>query len=388
MHFDIKFLDGKLLLKVVALGIALLFAKQVLSLESDSGSNGSAINWSSMETYQHVLSESPLSLTKAGTHVLSGKSTKSITVSTDGKVRLILAGVNIRNTNGPAISIENADKAVIELAAGSENYLEDASTRDDDGIDGVIYSSDDLIFQGSGKLTVKANFEDGIVSKDDLDFYGGVFDISSGDDGIRGKDSLVIHGGVISVVAKGDGIKSSNEGDSEKGNIHIKGGSITIDCDDDGIKAVNDIVVDGGQINVVNSLEGMEASNIILNDGDIRVVASDDGINAVNDNWRGDMSITVNGGNIDVTVGTGDTDAFDSNGSILIAGGNINVTAPTSSFDSDGGAKMTGGTLVVNGQKMTEIPAGRRGGGRWGGRGMGGSREGRGEGRGMRESSE
>jgi len=363
-------MNKKLILSVTTIAISLLFNSQVYSLEPPV--NKSGIDWPSLKTHQHKLNNSVLNITEAGTHVLSGKSTASVSVSSDGFVRLILNGVDIRSTEGAAIRIDNADKAVIELAHGTENYLEDAAKRQDEGIDGVIYSSDDLMFQGSGKLRVKSNFEDGIVSKDDLTFFSGDYDINSADDGIRGKDSLLIEGGVIYVVAKEDGIKSSNDGNPEKGNIHITGGTITVECDDDAIKAVNNIVVDGGQINVLKSLEGMEATSITLNAGDVNVVADDDGINATSDSYSADMSIIVNGGNINVTVGTGDTDAFDSNGTILVAGGNINITAPTSSFDSDRGATMTGGTLVVNGQTLTELPAGRRGRGGRRGMGMGG----------------
>lgn len=366
-------MNKKIILAAIVFGITLLSSGQAFSLEPSANKTG--IDWSSLESYEHKLSNKTLNITKAGTHVLSGKSTASVTVSSDGFVRLILNGVEIRSTQGAAIRIDNADKAVIELAAGTENYLEDAAKRKDDGIDGVIYSSDDLMLQGSGKLSVKSNFEDGIVSKDDLTFFDGNYNINSADDGIRGKDSLLIEGGVISVLAKEDGIKSSNDGNPEKGNIHITGGTITIECDDDGIKAVNNIIVDGGQINVVKSLEGMEATSITLNGGDVTVVADDDGINATSDSYTAEMSIVVNGGNINVTVGTGDTDAFDSNGTILVAGGNINITAPTSSFDSDRGATMTGGTLVVNGETLTELPAGRRGRGGMGGRGMGRSRD-------------
>ena len=324
--------------------------------------NKSGIDWSTLNTYEHVLSNNALNIIRSGTHVLSGKSSASVNVNTDGNVRLILNGVDIRSSAGAAIYIENTDNTVIELASSSQNTLEDAKTRNDKAINGALYSSDDLMFQGAGKLNIKANFQDGIVSKDDLDFFSGEYNISSVDDGIHGKDSLTIEGGIISVVAKGDGIKSSNEDDPEKGSIYINGGSTTIYSGDDGIAAINNIVVNDGQIKVLNSIEGMEASTITINDGDIRVVARDDGINAVNDNRLGNMSITVNGGNIDVTVGRGDTDAFDSNGTILITGGNINVTAPTSSFDSSRGSEMTGGTLVVNGELLTELPAERRGG--------------------------
>lgn len=336
--------------------------------EQDSGHTSplkSDMDWSILGQYEHTLSDESLTLKRAGTHLLVGKSNAGIKVDTDGNIRLVLSGVNIQSEKGAAIYIANAKNTVIELAAGSENYLEDASSREDNSIDGAIYSSDDLILQGSGQLSITANFQDGIVSKDDLNILGGHYNISSIDDGIRGKDSLVIEGGTISIISQDDGVKSSNENDPEKGSIHIKDGTITVQSGDDGFSAVNNIVVDGGQINVLESVEGMEASTITFNGGDITIVASDDGINAVNDNGLGNMSIIVNGGNIDVTVGHGDTDAFDSNGTILIAGGSVNVTAPTSSFDSNRGNQMTGGHLIVNGETLTEIPSGRgRGRGR------------------------
>ncbi|MNW22812.1 hypothetical protein D3C71_2245330 [compost metagenome] len=66
-------------------------------------------------------------------------------------------------------------------------------------------------------------------------------------------------------------------------------------------------------------------------------------------------------------MGSGDTDAFDSNGDISINGGTINVEA-TSAFDADGTAQLNGGDVTVNGEKITQITQSRGGGG--GGRGM------------------
>lgn len=81
--------------------------------------------------------------------------------------------------------------------------------------------------------------------------------------------------------------------------------------------------------------------------------AKNDGINAapkVNNN----VSIEVNGGTINVSMGSGDTDAFDANGNISINGGTIAVEA-TSAFDADGTAALNGGNVTVNGQKITQI---------------------------------
>jgi len=322
--------------------------------------------WTGLPTTEIVLTDRTLTITEGGTYILTGKSTAGIVVKSDDNIRLVLDGVSIVSDDGAAIHIENADNTVIHLADGSENYLEDSATRSDPGIDGAIFSSDDLFLSGTGKLSVQANYKDGIVSKDDLVISSGTYVVKSADDGIRGKDSLLIEGGDIQVTAADDGIKSTNDSDLEKGYVRITGGSIKIDAVDDAIKAVTSIIVDGGNIETSRSLEGMEATNITINDGNIVVVAIDDGINAVRDGLGGDVFITVNGGKINVTVGYGDTDAFDSNGTLLIAGGDITVTAPTSSFDYEWSGEMTGGTIVVNGQTMTSLPVSR-----WGGRGGG-----------------
>ena len=318
--------------------------------------------WAGLGTSEVTLSDDPFVIRQAGTYVLRGTSNAGIVVNTEGKVRLVLDGVAVTNQSGAAIAVENADKTVVHLAAGSENYLEDSRTRSDAEIDGAVFSADDLEFEGSGKLSVRSNFADAIVSNDDLIITSGTYVIESVDDGIRGKDSLVITGGDFSIAAASDGIKSSNDSDAEKGYILIEGGSLEIEVGDDAIEAVSSITVNGGSIDVKQSLEGMEATNITINDGDIRIIARDDGVNAVWGGVGGDVFIAVNGGRIDVTVGNGDTDGFDSNGSIVIAGGYISVTAPRSAIDYEQSAEMTGGTLVVNGQTLDSIPRSRMGG--------------------------
>lgn len=57
-----------------------------------------------------------------------------------------------------------------------------------------------------------------------------------------------------------------------------------------------------------------------MNDGKITLYAKNDGINAA-PKVNSDVAIEVNGGTIDVRMGSGDTDAFDANGNIYINGG-------------------------------------------------------------------
>ena len=56
-----------------------------------------------------------------------------------------------------------------------------------------------------------------------------------------------------------------------------------------------------------------------------------------------------------MTIGQGDTDAIDSNGDIVVNGGYIDITA-NSAFDYDGTASYNGGTIIINGEQVNEIP--------------------------------
>ena len=327
------------------------------------------VDWSTLPTQTIELTNDGLSVTEPGTYILSGNTTGNITVDTDGYVRLALDGVSINSSTGSALQIDNAKKTVIQLVNDSENSIRDGATRADESIDGAIYSSDDLVFEGEGKLTVEAQFADGIVSKDSLWIKSSDITVTSVDDGIRGKDMLSISGGTISVNAQGDGLKSTNETDAGEGNLVISGGSVTIQSGDDGIKSEQKAWITGGTINVAKSVEGIEAPVIIIDGGDITVYASDDGLNAsASAITTTGLSITINNGTLAVTVGPGDTDAIDSNGDIVVNGGTITITAPTSSFDFDGTGNINGGTVTVNGQTITTMPTQMMGGGAMGGR--------------------
>ena len=330
------------------------------------------VDWSSLPTTEVTLTDEGLTITEAGTYVLTGTSTRQVTVASDGNVRIILDGVTINSTTGAAIQVDSAELTVLELAEGSTNTISDASTRSDEEIDGAIYSADDLVITGSGTLDVTATFADGIVGKDDLMILSGTIDVTSVDDGIRGKDSLTIADGTITIDAAGDGLKASNDTDLGEGQLVITGGDITIASGDDAVKAEQQISISGGTIDIEESVEGIEAPVVVIDDGDITVNASDDGINASASAIVTDgLSVTINGGTLAVVMGSGDTDAIDSNGDLTITGGTIDITAQ-SPFDFDGTGTLSGGTITVNGQQVTELTNQMMGGGGQMGGGPGG----------------
>lgn len=247
-----------------------------------------------------------VTITEAGVYRLSGDLEGQVVVAApdDAQVVLILDGVDITNSEGPAIEIQTADDAAINLAKGSKNTVSDASSYDEDAeANAAIYSDSDLTISGTGSLTVKANGNDGITSKDDLVILSGTITVKAKDDALRGKDSLVVEGGTLNLTAsEGDGLKSDQEDDETKGYIYVTDGTITIDAGDDGIQSQTDTVITGGTITaaaaddgvkgekilsiadatvtVTKSTEAMEAANIAIFSGTVDLTASDDGINA------------------------------------------------------------------------------------------------------------
>ena len=99
----------------------------------------------------------------------------------------------------------------------------------------------------------------------------------------------------------------------------------------------------------------MESTYIQINDGTINIYATDDGINAARKSSAYTPTVEINGGEITVEVGPGDTDGIDTNGNLIITGGIISVTG-NSTFDVDGSVTFTGGTVIVNGQQVDTIP--------------------------------
>lgn len=184
-----------------------------------------------------------ITITEEGTYLLSGSlSNGSVVVAADEnvKVHLILNGVDINNDCSAAVYIKTADKVFITLAPDSENVLSNDGTYeaiDDNNIDSVIFSKSDLTLNGSGSLTVTANEEHGIVSKDDLVITGGTYAVTAAGQGLSGKDSIRILDGDFTITSGKDALHSENEDNAEKGFVYIAGGNFNLTASGDGISA-------------------------------------------------------------------------------------------------------------------------------------------------------
>ena len=212
--------------------------------------NGSTIN---VDGIGAQVQDSTLTITSGGTYVISGQLTDGqiIIDSADKQtVRIILNGAEINSSSSAPIYVKQAEKAVLSLEAGTSNSVSDTANyvleAGSDEPDATIFSKADLTINGTGSLTIAANYNNGITSKDDLKIMEGTINISSVGDAIKGKDMVAIKEGNITVDATEDGIKSTNNTDAGKGFIYIEGGNLDITAGNDGIQAETDIKILGG----------------------------------------------------------------------------------------------------------------------------------------------
>ena len=304
-----------------------------------------------------AVSDSTVTISKSGTYVISGQSDGvqiKIEAEKTDDVHIVLNGVTMTNTNA-AISAKSAGHVYVTLVDGTTNSLSDSATNSDEKADAAFFSKVDLTINGKGILNVDGKKNNGIKANDTLHITGGTYNITAVGDAFNVNDELNITGTTMTVDAKEDGVKVDNDDDTSVGTMYLSDNTITVTAGDDGIHASGDLVIDSGTYTVKNSTEGLEGKSITINGGGITIYSTDDGVNAANKNaQQSEIFFTMNGGNLTVEVGQGDTDPIDSNGNITVTGGTIKMTGQTG-FDFDGTASYTGGDIYLNGEKQTEI---------------------------------
>ncbi len=180
-------------------------------------------------------------------------------------------------------------------------------------------------------------------------------------DGDDEDDATITEGGYTIYINSGDFVITSSDDaiHTNSGNVVIKGGTFKINTNDDGITADLLTQIDGGTIEIQSSYEGIEGAYVKITGGDITIFASDDGINSASDDTSITEYIIISGGKIKVDA---NGDGLDSNGSILMTGGEVTVCGPTSNadgaLDAENGILVNGGTLIAySSLGMVETPA-------------------------------
>ncbi len=247
---------------------------------------------------------------------------------------LVLGGVNIACASSAPIFVgTGTGVTTIVLKAGTQNFVSDGAVYtnlDEDGEpDATIFSKSDLVITGTGSLSIDANYNNGLKSKDVLTIESGTIIVDAVDDAIVGRDQAVVRNGNITVQAGGDGLKSTNDEDTDKGNVTIEGGTIHITCGADAVQAETTVVITGGELTLVTA----GGSSVV-----IPSTATAKGV-------KGTTSVTIRGG--DFTINAAD-DALHSNGTLAIEGGTFTLASADDAIHADTSLVISGGTTAIS----------------------------------------
>lgn len=287
----------------------------------------------------------------------------SFTLYSSKKQAIWLSDVSITSTIGAAINNQSGKRTFVYVEGS--NTLSDSSsasysTSGDEDMKGVVFSEGQLVFSGSGTLTVNANnaqSKSGIVSDDYVRFMASptvkVVAGSSAGHGIRGKEFVQVSDGTLGVTTKAamkKGIGSDDYVLVEGGATTITvGGGVAYDSDDAeykgsaGIKADNYFAMTGGYVTITNSGAGGKGISAGSYDYDSTT-------HAVADSY-------ISGGTLKITTTGSESNDVSSKG--------IKIGWVTKSGSGDratvtgyaGNLKISGGSVVVSSSKSEGVEA-------------------------------
>ena len=337
------------------------------------------------------------SVSRLITYALSGNGNGQISIYGSIKQQIVLNGLNLTCSDGPAINNQCHKKCFVVV--NGTNTLTDGSsyTSTTEDRKAAFFSEGQLIFSGSGTLTVKGNYKhaiasddyihltseagtfvlnaasDGLHANDAMYISGGTVTIDAGSDGIQCDSTITIAGGALTITADADGIQSDTT------NIVISGGEITITkAGDKGIVAFGNVNISGGTIRVTSQYKCIKAGkkenntiisagNITISDGDIQLICTGTSTSGGRGGWGGSSSsdsstpegmeakgtITISGGKVYVQSSD---DAINAAGDLTISGGCVMAySTGNDGIDSNGNTYIKGGVVYAIGSSSPEV---------------------------------
>lgn len=282
-------------------------------------------------------------ITGKGKYVISGTLTDgSVIVDADSsaKVWIMLDGVDITCSTGACLDVEQADKVFLTLAEGSNNRLTTMGFSAENrtaGMDGAVFSRDDLTINGTGSLTVTAAEESGIVCNDELVFTGGSITVDAAADALHVNDNLRILETQLNLKAGDDGISLTGL-ESE---LYWESGTLTATATGDGINAENNIRILNGSLTLEAGDDGISVGGVTgtleITGGTVQIIAADKGIAAEN-------SVTLAGGNVEIVA---EDDGISTAGLFRMEDGKLAITTRDDGIHSDTAVEIRGGTVQI-----------------------------------------
>ncbi len=299
------------------------------------------------------------------------------------KQAIVLNGLELTNLNGAAINNQNKKRTFVVV--NGKNTLADGTkytdTPEDEDEKGAFFSEAQLIFSGSGSLSVTSTGGKAGISSDD---YVRVLDTptitvsAAKGHGIRGKDAVVIGGGKLDISVS----KAGKKAITSDGTVRIDGGDVKLtvsgDVDDSdltdlssssGIKADVAFVMNGGALSITNSGQGGkgisgDAGGLIAGGTiDIAVTgtnyevpaASAAGLEDTSSSAKGikfDGKLVITGGT--VTVSAKNHEAIEAKGELIVTGGDVYATSSDDAINS-------GSNMILGGGRVCAISTGNDG---------------------------
>jgi len=342
-------------------------------VENSTFSSTVSINFGATVSITNPLSGSGVSIVQTGSDIvitstvsqveyqLSGTTTNgSVKIYSTNKFELNLNNVSITSSSGPAINIQTSKTAYVVIADGTTNTLVDAVTYPTSTEDqkGTLCSVGQIVFSGTGNLTVTGNNKHAIVSDQYIRVRSGNITVTGAvKDAMHSSDYFIVDGGTLNLTASDDGIEC------DEGYIIINDGTFNINSVSHGITASYDsgdktivpyFTINGGTIKAtVSAGEGIQCKNVLtINNGNITTTSTDDGMNA-------DTAIYINNGSLYLTSSA--NDGMESNGIVTITGGK--TVAIGSQVAKNGvncgnrAFKITGGLVLGTGAETSEPTA-------------------------------
>ena len=334
-------------------------------------------------------------------YVLSGTTDNGCFKLYSSKKSVIrLEGVSITNLSGPAVNNQSKKRTFVILADGTSNSLTDgtayAAAVNDEDQKACFFSEGQLIFSGSGYLSVDANCKAGIRSDDYVRFMPNCnvqVDASAGN-GIRGNDAVIVTGGVINVSVSADGAKAVStdsiaQFDGGRTTLITTGAAVWDSDEKDfsgvaGVKADQLFCMNGGELNIKSSGKGAKGiscdDEVTLSGGQINIITTGSTVTYGSEDCdpkgiKADGDLCLQGAHLKVRCSNseaveskgalyiksgiaelwGSDDCINSKSHMYISGGYVYAHATSNdAIDSNGNLYIRGGVIMAEGAGQPE----------------------------------
>ena len=315
------------------------------------------------------------------------------------KQALLLNGLSLTNKSGAAIN-NQSHKRTFVIVEGTNTLADGSSytnTPSDEDEKAAFFSEGQLIFSGSGTLTVTASGKAGITSDDYVRFMSSptVKVTSSAGHGVRGKEAVIVSNGTVEAQVSAD----MKKGFSSDSLVRFSGGATTIkmtgsagyDSEDKdytgvaGVRADQRFEMTGGSLKVTSSGKGGKGISCdgdgLFSGGTITITTSGANYSYSSDtiyskgircegtiHWTGTTArvtsyysegieakgvITISGGEI---YSYAKDDAINAASTLTISGGQIYAQGTgNDAIDANGNFYVKGGLVIAIGAASPEL---------------------------------